>query len=165
TQFDAEALAEVLAHTVVAQHPTADAIADHDHMASDGLAKDQIIKRRDAVQVRGRHAEVRGNIVKALIGDPPSAPLYDFQRIDADGLTSGIVRCLCFNFTDLISAQHHAPPYRSMSASTKSMTPKTVWSHSSLFLRPNSYSSSQFSGALPAAPFVVTNTMRKRAFP
>src|SRR5262245_8820164 len=124
TQPDAEALAEVLAHTVVAQHPAAHTVANHDHMTPNWLAKNQVVKGRDTIQVRNRHPEMLSDIAKTVVGDPAPVPLHDFQRINADGLTGGIARGLGLDLADLVSAQHRAPPYRSISASTKSMTPK-----------------------------------------
>src|SRR4029077_675683 len=124
TKPDAEALAEMLAHPVVAHHPAAHAVAEHDHMASHGLAKNEVIKGGDTIQVRGRHAEMRGDIIQAFVGHPAPVPLHDFQRINAHRFTCGIVRGLNLDLLDLIRAQHRAASYRSMSASTKSMTPK-----------------------------------------
>src|SRR5262245_26106063 len=98
----------MLAHTVVAQHPTAHAVADHDHMTPNWPAKNQIVKGRDTIQVRDRHSEMLSDIAKAFVGDPAPVPLYDFHRINADGLTYGIVCSLRCDLLDLVSAQHRA---------------------------------------------------------
>src|SRR5262245_51272565 len=76
-KLDSQTLVEVFPHSVVARDPTTHAVADHDHVTPHGLAKNKVVKRRHAIHVRGRHAEMSGDVPNALIGDPAAVPLHN----------------------------------------------------------------------------------------
>ena len=70
-------LLEMLPHTVVARDPAAHAVADHDHVAPHGLAKNKVVKTSHAIYVRGRHAQVSSDVANALVRDPAAVALDD----------------------------------------------------------------------------------------
>src|SRR6266545_2177694 len=109
----------MLPHPVVARDPTTHAVADHDHVTPHGLAKNKVVKRRHAIHVRGRHAEMSGEVTNALIGDPAAVPLHNLERVNTNRFTVWITRRLRVNFVDFISSQHRSIPHRSTSARTK----------------------------------------------
>ncbi len=85
-KLDSQALVEMLPHPLVAHDPAAHAVADHDYVAAHRLAKYQVVKRSHAIHVRGRHADMSGNIANALIGDPATVALHDLKRVNAEGV-------------------------------------------------------------------------------
>src|SRR5580698_6935176 len=97
----------MLLDTLVAHDPATHAVADHDYVASDGLAKNQVVKRRHAIEFSWRHSEVQGDITQALIGDPTTVPLDDLERIYANCLALWIMRCFGLDLADFFRRQHH----------------------------------------------------------
>src|SRR5215468_3364506 len=76
-KLDSQTLVEMFPHSVVARDPTTHAVADHNDVTAHGLAKNKVVKRRHAIHVRGRHAEMSGNFTNALIGNPAAVPLHN----------------------------------------------------------------------------------------
>jgi hypothetical protein len=77
-------------------------------MPAHGPPKNEVVKRRDTIQVGDRHAEVCGDIVKTFVGHPASMSLHDPHRIDTYGVTLWVVRGFRINLADFISTQHRA---------------------------------------------------------
>ena len=78
-QPDAEPSKSMLAQALGAQHPAGDAVADENHVLADRLAKDHVVKGRDAVELVGLICRQRGDVRKALVGYPAAMPLDDLQ--------------------------------------------------------------------------------------
>src|SRR6266700_3199063 len=66
-ELDPHVLGQLLANILVAHDPAAHAVADRDDVAADWLAKNQIVKSRDTIQVLYRHPEELGQILQAFV--------------------------------------------------------------------------------------------------
>src|SRR5262249_61881525 len=67
---------------------------------------DQIVKSRDAVQLRRRHLQKLGQVADALIRDPAPAPLNDLQRVNTGGAFLRVLMKLRFDLSSLFFCQH-----------------------------------------------------------
>src|SRR5207244_13273598 len=95
--LDAQPLTHLIAHPLISHDPSAYTVADHDNMSPHGLAKDQVVECRDAVEIFHAHPKELRQILETLVRYPSAMSLDDLHGINTHGLFCGIVRQFSFN--------------------------------------------------------------------
>src|ERR1051326_4244741 len=109
SQFCTEQLRQPFAHAVITHNPATHAVANPDHMLSDRPAENLVVERCHAVQFIRRHFQKLCQFANALVRDPPTMPLDNFQGFNAHGLFAWIVMHLSFYFVFDFFRQHRTP--------------------------------------------------------
>lgn len=105
THLNAKLRLQVFTDALVAQNPAAHTIANHDDVASNRLAKDQIVECGHSIQIIWRHFEKLGNVTKTLIGHPTAMALDNLHGVNADRLFIGIMRQFGLDLLQFFSVQ------------------------------------------------------------
>src|SRR5690606_39668496 len=90
-----------------AHQPAAHAVADVHDVPSDRAAVNQVVERRDAVELVDGHSEQLGDTAQRVVRDPAAAPLHDLQRVDARRAFAVVVRELALDLGDFFGRQAH----------------------------------------------------------
>src|SRR5215475_1120602 len=103
---DSQPRGQMFAYPLIAHNPATDAVTDEDHAPAHRLAKNQVVKSRDAVQLIGSHLEKLGQIADALVRHPAPPPLNDFQRVNTGGALMRVLMKFRFYLSSLFNSQH-----------------------------------------------------------
>ncbi len=121
----AEARGDVVAHLLVGHDVAAVAVADQDHVPSDGAAEEHVGEGRPRVELVDRDAEKGADVGQGLVGQVAAVALHDAHR---PGRRRAAVRVVVQRRLDLACVRRRSAccPHRSTSAITKSMLPRIV---------------------------------------
>src|ERR671923_2210632 len=117
-QPNAEAGRQVLADALIAHDPARNAVAYQNDVFTHGPAEDQIVKRRDAIELVSRHLQKLGNVPESFVGDPAPMSLDDLHGLNTHSPLVRIMRELRFDLASLFLSEHKSCSHqRSTSAS------------------------------------------------
>ena len=71
--------------------------------------KNQVVERRDAVDLGGRHLQKIGDVANRLVGHPAAVPLDGLQGLDAGTLTPELARIVPHKNILTQSVGYHGP--------------------------------------------------------